>query len=102
MHIFPSNRREWFRAMIFLFKAYTVIAPSLFFISWQLPHFPHTGSTDVEKFLIVGMFPCSLILLGTALDLALRGHKRPAISCAWFGGASFFIGYFCLPYLATA
>jgi hypothetical protein len=56
----------------------------------------------VEGLLILGLFPCSIILLYTALILALASHKRSAISCAGFGVVALIIGFWYLPGLAAA
>lgn len=87
--------------MLLPFKAYTVIGPLLFFISASLPRPRHTGATDVEAYLVFGLFPCSLILLFTAAVLALVGPKGTALPCVGFGAAAFIIGLWLLPRLAS-
>jgi hypothetical protein len=102
MHIFPKNGREWLAELLFPFKAYVVIAPLMFNISYELPRPPHTGATDVEAFLAVGLFPCSAILLFAALVLTLVGSKRSALSYVVFGIAALILGIYLLPYTANA
>jgi hypothetical protein len=102
MHILPQNDDEWLGFMVFPFKAYTVIAPLLFLVSAQLPRPRHSGATDVEAFLIMGLFPCSAILLLAALALAFFGPKGSALSCLGFGLVGFLVGFLFLPCLATA
>ena len=102
MHLLPQNKDEWLGLMVFPFKAYTVVAPLLFLVSAQLARPRHTGATDVEAFLIIGLFPCSAILLLAAFALAIFGPKGSALRCLGFGLAAFAIGFLFLPSLATA
>ena len=88
--------------MLLPFKAYTVIAPVLFLISSGLPRPPHVGASEAEAFLIVSLFPCSILLLFAALILAIVGPKGSASPCFWFGVAGFAIAYSFLPSLANA
>ena len=88
--------------MLLPFKAYTVIAPLLFFVSVGFPRPPHSGATDAEMLLLVGLFPCAAILLFAALVLAFVGPKGTALPCAAFGAAAFVIGFWLMPTLASA
>jgi hypothetical protein len=102
MHILPQNDDQWLGFMVLPFKVYTIAAPLLFLISSNFPQPRHTGPTDVEAFLIIGLFPCSAILLVAALALAFFGPKGSALPCLGFGVAAFAIGFLFLPCLATA
>ena len=101
MKIIPQSRQEWLGFVLLPFKAYTVIAPLLFSISVSLPRPRHTPATSAEAFLVFGLFPCSAILLLTALVLALVGPKGTALPCAGFGTAAFIIGFLLMPSLAN-
>lgn len=102
MHLFPQNKQEWLGFVLLPFKAYTVIAPFLVVVSASLPRPRHSGPTDVEAFLVVGLFPCSAVLLFASLLLALVGPKGFALPCLGFGAAAFIIGWLLLPCLSTA
>jgi len=102
MHIFPHNKQEWLGALLFPFKAYTVIAPVLFLISDRLPHYPHSGATYAEGILIFGLIPDAAFLLFASLLLSLVGPKGSALPCLVFGLASLIIGVHFLPRLASA
>ena len=101
MKIAPQSREEWLAFVLLPLKAYTVIAPVLFCVSASLPRPRHTGATDAEALLVVGLFLCSVILLFTALVLALVGPKGTALPCAGFGAAAFLIGCYLFPSLAS-
>ena len=101
MHICPHSKQDWLRFVAFPFKAYVVIAPMLFLISVQFPRPRHSGPTDAEVFLILSLFPCSLILFIAALVFALAGPKGFALPCVGFGAAAFIIGFLFMPRLAT-
>jgi hypothetical protein len=102
MKILPQGRQGWFGLALLPFKAYVVIAPVLVFISAQLPRPRHTGATDAEAFMILGLFPCGVILLIAALVLAVTGRKESADPCAGFGVAALVIGYLLRNSLASA
>ena len=101
MKLIPHSRQEWLGFVLLPFKAYTVIAPVLFLVSAGLPRPPHVGATIADAYLLLGLFPCSLILLFTSLVLALIGPKGTAIPCACFGTAALIIGFVLLPRLAS-
>jgi hypothetical protein len=101
MKVLPQSRQEWLGFVLLPFKAYTVIGPLVVVISASLARPRHTGATDVETLLVAGLFPCSAILLFTALVLALVGPKNTALPCAGFGAFAFIIGYLLLPSLAN-
>ena len=100
MQIFPKNKEGWLEVVLLPFKAFTVIAPVLFVISSSFPRSRHVGATDVEVFLIFGLYPCAALLLFTAVVLSLVGQKRIALSCLGFGLAAAVIIYLFLPRLA--
>lgn len=102
MQIVPQSKREWLALVLLPFKAYTVIAPLVFYISFQFLRSRHSGSTDAEMLMIFALFPCSAILLLASLVLALVGPKGYALSCLGFGITAAIIGFHFLPYLATA
>jgi hypothetical protein len=106
MHIFPRNRQEWLAALLFPFKAYTVIAPLMYEIFFHLcdSYYRHYYPSDENAFVIMMMlmFPCSAILLFTALVLTLAGPKGTARSCVGFGIAALVLGYYLFPELAHA
>ncbi len=102
MKIIPQSGRQWLALALLPFKAYTVIAPLLLFVSVSSPRPPHSSATDAEASLVIGLFPCAAILLFAALVLALVGPKGKALACAGFGAAAFIIGYCLLPMLASA
>jgi hypothetical protein len=99
MHIIPQNTLDWLRFTVFPFKAYAVIAPLLLFIS---PRPGHLGPTDVDIFLVLSLFPCSLILFIAAVASAIAGPKGFAGPCAGFGAAAFIFALMLLPSLNTA
>ena len=99
MKIIPHSKKEWLSFALLPFKAYVVISPVLFFISSSLPRPRHTGATDFEAYLVLGLFPCSMILLFASLVLAFVGPKGAALPCAGFGAVAFFIGFLLLPSL---
>ncbi len=101
MRIFPQSKEDWLRFLVLPLKAYVVVAPVLFLVSFQLPRPLHSGATDAEALLVVSLFPCSLALFLAALLFALTGPKGFALPCAAFGLAAFAIGFFLLPGLAT-
>ena len=101
LHICPRSKQDWLRFLAFPFKAYAIIAPVLFLISVEFPRPRHSGPTDAEVFLILSLFPCSLILFIAALVFACTGPKGFALSCAGFGAAAFIIGFLFLPSLST-
>ena len=101
MKAIPQSGQAWLRFALLPFKAYTIIAPVMFAISAGLPRLPHSGATDAELFLVLGLFPCSAILLLMAILLALLGPKGTALPCAGFGAAAFIIGFQLLPMLSS-
>ncbi len=102
MKITPQSGQAWLRFVLLPFKAYTIIAPLMVAISASLPRPRHTGATDAEAFLVLGLFACSAILLFMAIVLALVGPKGTALPCVGFGAAAFVVGYLLLPMLASA
>ena len=102
MQIIPQSKLDWLRFIVFPFKAYAVIAPLLLFISIQAPRPRHMGPTDADIFLVLSLFPCSLILLIAALALAIAGLKGFAGPCAGFGAAAFIVAFMLLSRLNTA
>ena len=100
MQIIPHSKQGWLRFAVLPFKAYVFIAPVLFQISIRLPHPRHSGPTDVEEFLLLGLMLCALILFLAALIFALVGPKGFALSCVGFAVAAFIIASLLLPNLA--
>ena len=101
MRVLPKTGEDWIRLLLLPFKAYPIIATLCLMISVSLPHPRHSGATEAEAFVVLGYFPCALILLITALFFSLSGLRKPALSCLGFGVLSFFIGWFWLPALAS-
>jgi len=102
MHIFPHNKQEWLGALLFPFKAYTVIAPVLFLISDRLPHYPHSGATYAEGIMILGLFPDAAFLLFASILLSFFSPKGSALPCLVFGLAALIIGIHFFTRLASA
>ena len=102
MHIFPHNKQEWLGAVLFPFKAYTVIGPLMFFVSDSFPHHHHSGATWAEGLYLFSLIPCAAFLLFAALILALVGPKGSALPCVAFAAADLIIAYVLLPNLASA
>ena len=75
MNIFPHSKQDWLRFVVFPFKAYVIIAPVLLLVSSELPRPRHSGATDAEVFLVLGLIPCSQILLLAALIFALLDRR---------------------------
>jgi hypothetical protein len=100
MKISPQSRQEWLAFALLPFKAYTILAPLLFVVSATLlARPPHTGAADAEVLLVLGLLPCSAILLTAAAVFALVGPKGTALPCAGFGAAAFIIGWGLVRYL---
>jgi hypothetical protein len=102
MQIFPRNRQDWLKTVLFPFKAYTIVAPLMLMVSAYFPHPQHFGATDTETFCGLLLFPCSLVLFSAALILAFVGPRGSAFSCAGFGVIAFIIGFLFSPCLARA
>jgi hypothetical protein len=98
---FPQGRQGWLRSALLPLQAYTIFAPVLeFFLS--LHRNPHDASANEEVWLIVGLFPCGILLLWAALLLALCDKRPIARACLGFGVAGLLLGYVLLPVLARA
>ena len=102
MQIIPHSKQGWLRFAVLPFKAYVLIAPILFLISIRLPHPRHSGATDAEVFLVLGLSYCSIILFLAALIFALAGPKGFALPCVGFAVAAFIITCLLLPSLASS
>ncbi len=101
MQFIPHSKQEWFKFVVFPFKAYAFIAPVLFFIIALVPRPRHTAP-EAAAIPLVLLFPCALILLFAALLFALFGPKGHALSCVGFAVAEFIIAQLLLPSLVTA
>ena len=101
MKIAPKSSREWLRFVLLPFKVYTVIAPLLYSLSASIPRPRDTPATDAEVLLVFGLFPCSAILLVSALVLVLFGRKGTVLPCVGFGAAALVVGFRLLPRMAT-
>jgi hypothetical protein len=102
MRIFPKNIDEWPAFVFFPFKAYTVIAPVMIWISLSLPRPRNVGSTDADAYMALGLLACAGFQMAFALLLALTSQKRLAWSCLWFGLGGAFVTALMLPHLANA
>jgi hypothetical protein len=106
MHILPQNKQEWWAALLFPFKAYTVIAPLMsgIFFHWleNSDSYRHFGLDAADAYPMLLMFPCAAILLFAALVSAFVGSKGNTRSCVGFGIAALILGYYLLPSLAHA
>jgi hypothetical protein len=100
MELFPKTKQQWLNLLLFPLEAYIVLAPIMFAISSRMPRPRHAGATEAECYIILGMFPCSIILIFTALVLVIVGYNKTATVCAAFGIAGIIAGYVLLPSLA--
>jgi len=100
MQIIPQSKQDWLRFVVFPFKAYVVIAPLLFFVSAQFPHFRGIP-TEADRFLITSLFPCSMILLLLALIFSLVGPKGFALPCIGFCLAGLAVFVYLMRYLIS-
>ena len=100
MHIVPHNKEEWLRALLFPFKAYTVIAPVMFFASVSLHPYRRFGPTQAEYFFVGSLLYDALILLFVALVLGFTGPRGFALPTAGFGLAAVILLALLLPALA--
>ena len=101
MNIFPHSKQDWLRFVVFPFKAYVIIAPVLLLVSSELPRPRHSGATDAEVFLVLGLIPCSQILLLAALIFALVGPKGFALPCLGFSLAALILVVLSMPALSN-
>lgn len=102
MKIVPKNIDEWLAFVFFPFKAYTIIAPLMIWVSLSLPRPRHVGSTDADAYMLLGLLACGIFQLVSALLLALTGQKRLALSCLLFGLGALIVGILTAPSLANA
>jgi hypothetical protein len=108
MHILPQDKQEWQAAFVFPFEAYTVIAPLMYWVflhlcrnaSYYRHYYP--GDEAAYSMMPMLMFPCSAVLLISALKFARAGSKGNAWSCIGFCIAALIFGYYLLPPLAHA
>jgi hypothetical protein len=100
MQILPKNEHEWLRFVLFPFKAFTVIAPFMFFVSVSLHPSRRFGPTDAEILFVMLLFYDALLLIFAGLVLALIGPKGYAIPVAGFGLAALALTQLLLPALA--
>ena len=78
MQILPHNRRDWLKVVLTPSKAYTVIAPVMFFLSRLWP-------TNTDKLFLISLYYDSLVLLAAALIIRIMGPRGFALSAAIFG-----------------
>ena len=101
MQLFPHTKQEWLRVLLFPFKAFTVIAPVMFFVSVSLQPTRRISPTHAQELFPVLLLYDALILLFAALVLRCVGPKGFALPTAGFGLAAFLITMvFLLPALA--
>jgi hypothetical protein len=99
MHILPRNRKEWLEILLFPFKAYIFIAPLMVAITVEC-FTPYNVRTPEQVFVILGLLPCSAVLLVAALVLALVGPKGTALPCLGFALAALIVWFILLIYCA--
>ena len=101
MQLVPHTKHEWLRVVLFPFKAFTVIAPVMFFVSVSLHPTRRFPATHAEELFTAFLLYDALFLLFAALVLGFTGPKGFALPTAGFGLAAFLIIYvLMLPALA--
>jgi hypothetical protein len=77
--LLPRDGRGWFRAVLFLFQAFPIVA---FFVVCYFqsvwPHHTRWHMTDLQLFIIAGDFVCLIVLATIGVAQLFTGRHRCA------------------------
>lgn len=96
MHVIPHTRQEWFRFLLFPFRAFVVVAPICLFI-WLAVTEGHRGRgarTEAAFPVALGLILCIGVFLVAALIQLVTRRRDAALLSFGFAGAAFLILYF--------
>ncbi len=92
----PHPRQEWSSSVLFLFKAYVVVA---FVMPMLYSEALRVDATVV--YVTLGYILSFFVLLVCAVVQFISGRREAALSSLAFAGLAFIFGWQLLPYLAS-
>jgi hypothetical protein len=104
MRVIPHTRQEWFRSILFPFRAYVVVAPIclLIWLAVTEGHRIRGARAEAAFPVALGLMLCVAVLLVTALIQLIARSRDAALASFGFAIVAFLILYsWVLPMCAT-